>query len=133
MTKDEIIYVDHVQLHVRGWTRGLVKRFLKAPDNWATVNHWANFKGKALYCVERVMLTESRLDFMAAYDASIKRRKLSSEFLAEVVAERIRGNDQYKAWLKALTPEQVQTMIVVQEFAAVLEEGRARGYRTPHK
>lgn len=133
MTEDEIIYVDHVQLHARGWTRGLIERFLNAPDRWGSVNHWANFKGKALYYVERVMLTESQPDFMAAYDASVKRRKLSSEFLAKVVTERMRGNDQYKAWLKTLSPEQVRTMVVAQEAAAIFEEARARGYRTPHK
>ncbi len=106
MTDDSDIYVDHVQLQARGWTRGLVERFLQQPDQWGTVSHWANFKGKAMYYIERVMLAESSADFIAAYDASTKRRKLIASALADINAERRRGNDQYRAWLKTVTPEE---------------------------
>ena len=133
MTEDDIIYVDHTQLRARGWTRGLVERFLHAPDRWGSVNHFRNYKGKALYYVEWVMLTESHQDFKAAYDASVKRRKLSSDTLAEIDAALVCGNDQYRVWLTSLSPEQVRTMVFAEEVAAIFEEARVRGYRTPHK
>jgi hypothetical protein len=97
------------------------------------VDHWANFKGKALYYLERVILAESNAAFKTAYDASIKRRKLSDASLADINDERSRGKEQYQIWLKTVTPEQVRRYLVVKKAAAIFDEMRSRGYRTPHK
>ena len=133
MTNDEHLYLDHVQLRARGWTRTLVETYLVKPDRWASVNYWANYKGKATYFVERVMQVESRSDFRAALQASVNRRKLPAEDLADMEAERSRVDNDYRAWLKALTPEEVRTMLILNDAAEVFEEARSRGYRTPHK
>ena len=133
MTNDEHLYLDHVQLRARGWTRTLEETYLVKPDRWASVNYWANYKGKATYFVERVMQVESRSDFRAALQASVNRRKLPAEDLADMEAERSRVDNDYRAWLKALTPEEVRTMLILNDAAEVFEEARSRGYRTPHK
>ena len=133
MINDETLYLDHVQLRARGWTRTLVETYLVKPDRWASVNYWANYKGKATYFVERVMQVESRSDFRAALQASLNRRKLPAEDLAEMEAERSRVDNDYRAWLKALTPEEVRTMLILNDAADVFEEARSRGYRTLHK
>ena len=133
MINDETLYLDHVQLRARGWTRTLVETYLVKPDRWASVNYWANYKGKATYFVERVMQVESRSDFRAALQASLNRRKLPAEDLTDMEAERSRVDNDYRAWLKALTPEEVRTMLILNDAAEVFEEARSRGYRTPHK
>lgn len=133
MTYFSPLCVDHVQLRARGWTRTLIANFLHVPDERETVDHWANFKGKSLYSLERVILAESNVAFKTAYDASIKRRKLSDASLADINDERSRGNEQYRTWLKTVTPEQIRREIVVKKAAGLFYEMRARGYRTPHK
>jgi len=47
------------------------------PDRWETVNYWANFKGKATYFVERVLLAEHSPEFKRAFEASARRRRLA--------------------------------------------------------
>lgn len=133
MKDDSHLYLDHVQLKARGWSRNLVKKFLIKPDRWETVDHWANFMGKATYFVERVMQEESRAEFQRAFEASRKRRKLTPEDLTVIETERARVNNSYRKWLKTVTPEDVKTMLIIKKAAAIFEEIRARGYRTPHK
>ncbi len=133
MINDDHLYLDHLQLRARGWTRTLVETYLIKPDRWATVNYWANYKGKATYFVERVIQVESRADFRVAFQASIKRRKLTLDELADMETERTRVDDEYRAWLKTVTPEDVRRMLILNEAADVFEEARSRGYRTPHK
>ena len=132
MINDDHLYLDHLQLRARGWTRTLVEKYLVRPDRWDAVNYWANFKGKAKYFVERLIQVESREDFRTAIQASIKRRKLSPEELAEMEAERMRVDNAYRLWLKTLTPEQVRTTLILNEAADVFEEALSRGYRSPH-
>lgn len=93
MKDDSHLYLDHVQLKARGWSRNLVKKFLIKPDRWETVDHWANFMGKATYFVERVMQEESRAEFQRAFEASRKRRKLTPEDLTVIETERARVNN----------------------------------------
>jgi hypothetical protein len=81
-------YFDSQQLEARGWTQSLVKKFLGEPDWWEKVNHWANFSGKALYKIDRVILAECSESFSKAYAASIKRRKLTPERLALIAESR---------------------------------------------
>lgn len=91
MKDDSHLYLDHVQLKSRGWTRNLVKKFLIKPDRWETVDYWANFMGKATYFVERVMQEEWRAEFQRAFEVSGKRRKLTPEDLAAIEIERTRN------------------------------------------
>lgn len=130
---DDIRYLDHAQLADRGWTRALVARFLKRPDSWGTVHHWANFKGKALYDTERVIAAETSAEFAAIFARSVRRRNIGEAGIAAFKQARAEHDTQYRAWLATLTPEDIKTMVVAQEAAAVFEEARARGYRTPHK
>ena len=130
---DDDLYLDHVQLRARGWTRGLVEKFLVRPDRWASVSHWKNYTGKATYFVERVLQTEQLVDFKSAFKASIVRRKLTVKVIDAIRLERERVDQLYREWLKQVTPDDVKLMLVVDEAAAIFEEARARGYRTPHK
>ncbi len=130
---DDIRYLDHAQLADRGWTRALVARLLKRPDSWGTVNHWANFKGKALYDTERVIAAETSAEFAAIFARSVRRRNIGEAAIAAFKKARAEHDTRYRAWLATLTPGDIKTMVVAQEAAAVFEEARARGYRTPRK
>ena len=63
MLDNDDLYLDRVQLTARGWTRGMIGRFLPEPDRWKSVNHWQNYTGKAAYVVEKVMQAEGLTDF----------------------------------------------------------------------
>ncbi|MFN9744795.1 MAG: hypothetical protein ACK57B_04010 [Betaproteobacteria bacterium] len=63
MINDDHLYLDRLQLAVRGWTRTLTGRFLPTPDCWATVDHWRSCTGKATYFVEKVMGAEQVVEF----------------------------------------------------------------------
>lgn len=127
------LYLDHVQLRARGWTRTMVERFLVRPDRWETVNHWQNYKGKATYFVERVMQQEALQTFRAAFERSTRRRRLTEAELECIALERSRVDGMYRQWLKTVSAQDVRNMLAAQELAAVFEQARARGYRTPHK
>lgn len=133
MLDDERYYLDHAALRARGWTRGLAERFLGSPDRWATVSHWLNYKGKATYFLERVMQVERSDSFKQAYAASLKRRAVPPESASAFQEERARLDAEYRDWLKSLNPEDVRTQLVADAAAAIFEEARAQGYRTPHK
>jgi hypothetical protein len=133
MLDDDDLYLDRVQLAARGWTLSLVKRFLPNPDRWSTVDHWRNYTGKATYFVEKVMAAEQLSDFKESFDLSVARRRVSRKELNAFKRERARVDDMYRAWIKTLSPDDVQTMVLVDEVAALFEAARARGYRTPHK
>lgn len=133
MIADDIRYLDHAQLADRGWTRALVARFLKRPDSWGTVNHWANFKGKALYDTERVIAAETSVEFAATFSRSLRLRGIGEDRIAAIKQSRAEHDTRYRAWLATLTPVDIESMVLVQEVAAIFEEARARGYRTPHK
>lgn len=133
MIDEDITLANRAQLFGRGWTRSLIEKYLKEPDEWGTVDHWQNYKGKALYSLERVMQAESNINFAATYTRSVSRRNLSSETVAQIAEKRKNGNDAYRKWLKGIKPEQVRDMILVAEVAAIFNEAIARGYRTPHK
>lgn len=133
MITDDIRYLDHAQLADRGWTRALVARFLKRPDSWGTVSHWANFKGKALYDTERVIAAETSVEFAAIFARSVRLRSIGEAGIAAIKRSRAEHDTRYRAWLATLTPDDIERMVLVQDVAAIFEEARARGYRTPHK
>lgn len=68
-----------------------LRRFSIVLAGWI-VNHWANFGGKAMYYLERIILVETELGFRNAYDVSTKRRKLSLQSLIDINTERNRGD-----------------------------------------
>ena len=81
MPGDWHLYLDSNQLATRGWTAALIERFLGKPDLWMPVNHWANWKGKRTYFLERIELAEASPEFQAEFAKSARRRKLSKKQL----------------------------------------------------
>lgn len=133
MQDDSHLYIDRAALAQRGWTRRLVERYLPKPDRWATVDHWLNYTGKALYFAETVRLAEARADFRKDFEASARRRGLSRDAVDGFIVEREALNAQLHAWLRQLTPAEVQRMELIDEVVREFEAARAAGYRTPHK
>jgi len=133
MIEDEHLYLDRFQLAERGWTRTLIERFLPNPDRWATVNHWRNYTGKATYFVEKVIAAENLAEFKKAFQASILRRKLTQREVRAAMKERARVDAQYREWIRAIRPQDIELMILSNKLAAELEAAIAMGYRTPHK
>lgn len=127
LINDDHVYLDYEQLRARGWTRTLVKRFLTQPDRWDSVDHWQNYKGKAMYFVKRIIQMETSPAFKEAFAASAKRRKLTPEVLDEMRVERDRTDLVYRAWLKTVMPEDVLTMTVIQDAARTFDRLRTRG------
>ena len=72
-------------------------------------------------------------EFAAIFARSVRRRNIGEAGIAAFKQARAEHDTRYRAWLATLTPEDIKTMVVAQEAAAVFEEARARGYRTPHK
>ena len=68
MSSDWHLYLDSNQLALRGWTASLIKRFLGDADLWLPVNHWANWKGKRTFFLERVELAEASVEFRAEFE-----------------------------------------------------------------
>ena len=132
---DEIekYYLDRFQLSERGWTRTLIERFLPNPDRWATVNHWRNYTGKATYFIERVVAAEQLNEFKKVFEASIVRRGLTKNDLRSIKRKRSKLDTLYRSWVKTLSPEDIQHMLLVDSMTEELESVRAQGYRTPHK
>ena len=86
---DSHLYLETSNLVSRGWTRGLVERFLGQPDRWLPVNHWANYQGKRAYFLERVQQVEASDSFQKAFERSLRRgRRVSQEQLAEFLRGR---------------------------------------------
>jgi hypothetical protein len=132
---DEIekYYLDRIQLSERGWTRTLIERFLTNPDRWATVNHWRNYTGKATYFIERVVAAEQLNEFKKVFEASIVRRGLTKNDLRSIKRKRSKLDTLYRSWVKTLSPEDIQHMLLVDSMTEEFESARAQGYRTPHK
>ena len=132
---DEIekYYLDRIQLSERGWTRTLIERFLPNPDRWATVNHWRNYTGKATYFIERVVAAEQLNEFKKVFEVSIMRRGLTKNDLRSIKRKRSKLDTLYRSWVKTLSPEDIQHMLLVDSMAEEFESARAQGYRTPHK
>ena len=127
------LYIDVEELYARGWTETLIRRFLGAPDDWEPVTHWANFKGKRTYFLERVHLVEDSEAFDDAFLKSIRRRRVEQDAVDEFLARRRATANKVRKWRASLTNEDKRTMRILAEAASVLQEARRRGYRTPHK
>ena len=127
------LYIDHKVLAARGWTRGLIERFLVKFDRLGSVSHWKNYYGKSMYLTERVVAAECLPQFQAAFAASLKRRKLGPEVVEAFAAERRRGNEEYRVALQDMSEADLGLLTVAQNVADIFDEARTRGYRTPHK
>lgn len=131
---DSHLYLETSNLVSRGWTRGLVERFLGQPDRWLPVNHWANYQGKRAYFLERVQQVEASDSFQKAFERSLRRgRRVSQEQLAEFLRAREANQDAVNQWRDSLTEDDKRVTAVLSRAAAVFEEARRLGYRTPHK
>jgi len=111
----------------------MIERLLPQPDRWKSVNHWQNYTGKAAYFAEKVTQAEGLSDFAASFAASLRRRRLTAADIDAIHEERARVNAQCCEWIKAVTPEDVQRLLLVADLVAAFEGARSRGYRTPHK
>ena len=131
---DSHLYMEASHLVSRGWTRGLVERFLGQPDRWLPVNHWANYQGKRAYFLERVQQVEASKLFQEAFERSLRRgRHVSQDQLAEFLRARKANHDAVNRWRDSLTEDEKRVAAVLNKVAEVFEEARQRGYRTPHK
>ena len=77
------------------------------------------------------MQAEALTDFAASFSTSVRRRGLTSAHIDAIHQERARVNTQYCEWIKAVTPEDVQRMLLIDDLVAAFEGARALGYRTP--
>ena len=121
------------ELLERGWTRTLIKRFLPRPDGCVSVNHWANFRGQDTYSAAKVWNVEQSEAFAEAFLRSWKGRtrgRMKGKD-PEAVLQDLREAPHPK--LPKLTKEELKRRTVVAEAASIIEEMRARGFRTPHK
>lgn len=133
MSSEFDLFVDLNQLRSRGWTKTLIENYLGEPDHWEAVNHWANFKGRATYFAQRVLLAESQADFKSDFGASVHRRRLTSEKLVQILAYRAQWNDKYGNLIENTWAGNDPKLALIRKAAALFEEARSRGYRTPHK
>ena len=133
MINDDIAYLDKFKLETRGWTQALIKEFLIKPNRWASVSHWANFKGKAEYSIENVIQTEHSPIFVIKFNKSINRRKLNDDIVLAFMDKRVEQNKQYKEWLSTLSSDDIKRITVIEEISEIFDKERAMGYRTPHK
>lgn len=98
MSGDSYLYLDVIQLAERGWTGTLIERFLGEADCWMSVNHWANWKGKRTYFLERIELAEASLEFQAEFAKSARRRKLSRSQLTSIEHCRAQSHGAVAKW-----------------------------------
>jgi len=76
---DKELLLDTNMLHQRGWTKTLIKQFLGDPDYWMPVPHWLNYIGKRTWLISNIIRAEQTNNFQKAYQASIRRRRLTRE------------------------------------------------------
>lgn len=117
----------------RGWTRGLITRFLGKPERWLPVNHWANWQGKKAYFLERIQAVEASVGFQEAWDRSLRLRRVSKSRRAEFLSAREANKEAVAQWRTSLTPEGKRLAATLSQASEVFEEARRRGFRTPHK
>jgi hypothetical protein len=127
------LYLDIHDLRHRGWTEYLVQNILGAPDRWASVSHWRNFRGKRTYFLERVQLAEASDVFQKAYRRSIILRKITPEQRRAFQEVRNQTKDLVEEWRNSMSQKQLKTHIALERASAIIEDLRASGLRTPHR
>ena len=81
-------YLTVQDLLDRGWTRGLIDRYLGPPNRRFPVHHWLNWTGKNAWRIEWVEMTEMTQGFEAGFLRSAKARRLPRSE-AEAMIDRI--------------------------------------------
>jgi len=84
-------HLDIHVLHARGWTEGLIRRYLGEADMFLPVNHWANHTGKRVWHVGRVLQAEGSRPFKDAYARSLRRREATELEIARFARARRDG------------------------------------------
>ncbi len=68
-------YLTVQDLLDRGWTRGLIDRYLGPPNRRFPVHHWLNWTGKNAWRIEWVEMTEMTQGFEAGFLRSAKAQR----------------------------------------------------------
>lgn len=98
LAKDGLIqFSDRVQpaflstadLQCRYWTTTAIHRHLAKPDEWESVGHWANSRGRAMYSTARVRSIEASPEFTVLLSRGLRRRDFTPDS-ADAVMERLR-------------------------------------------
>ena len=127
-------YLTVQDLLDRGWTRGLIDRYLGPPNRRFPVHHWLNWTGKNAWRIEWVEMTEMTQGFEAGFLRSAKARRLPRSE-AEAMIDRIytqREEAPFKVE-PVVSEEQRRMNAYFNEIGELFAEARRRGYRTPHK
>jgi hypothetical protein len=77
---DDAIGID--DLKIRGWTDAMIRDYLGDEDFRTSVDHWANFSGRKVWYIERVVAAEVLPDFKERFIASLNRRTLPESVIA---------------------------------------------------
>lgn len=134
LTVVEAGYYTVEDLVDRGWTRGLIDRFLGTPDRRFPVDHWLNWSGKKAWREEWVELTEMTQGFEAAFLRSAKRRKLPRYVIEEVIDRIYAAREKAPFRIEKIEDEWTRRINACAASAAeLINSARAMGYRTPHK
>jgi hypothetical protein len=130
---DEHLYLDSTRLYERGWTETMIKRFLVHSDRRIPVDHWLNYQGKRCYFLGRVEEAEASNEFAEAFARSAQKRKLSPDAVAKIIRKRRSTKGQVRRYAESLTDEDIELLKVIHRMAAIIQDARNHGYRTPHK
>jgi hypothetical protein len=131
---DEEGYLTVKDLLGRGWTRGLINRYLGMPDRRFPVDHWLNWSGKGAWRIEWVELTEMTQGFEAGFLRSARIRRLPIPKVGEVIDRIYASREQSPFRLEQVEDEWIGRINTCAASAAdLINSARAMGYRTPHK
>lgn len=127
-------YLTIEDLVERGWTKGLIERFLGTPDRRFPVDHWLNWSGKKAWREEWVELTEMTQGFEAAFLRSAKCRNLSRYEIEDVIDRIYAAREEAPFRVEQIEDEWTRRINACAASAAdLINSARAMGYRTPHK
>ena len=107
-------------LHARGWTDTLIRRYMPSPD-WADrVNHWRNFRGRYVWHLMRVQQMELREDFILDYQRSLAKRKESKDSIRRYHERRVAAAREARDFLASLSEEDRKKVDGVRDLARIM-------------
>ncbi len=107
-------------LHDRGWTDTLIRRYMPSPD-WADrVNHWRNFRGKYVWHLMRVQQMELREDFILDYQRSLAKRKASKDSIRRYHDRRVAAAREARDFLASLSEEDRKKVDGVRDLTRIM-------------
>lgn len=128
-------YLDVCELiSKRQWTRSLIKKHLGHPDRIFPVNHYRNYSGKHAWLQSTIELAEMTQGFEKSFLHGARIRRLQREDIDEVI-ERIYHLREQGPTAEPMASDNLPAEVAAcaHSVAAIFEEARRRGYRTPHK